>query len=138
MSSLKDSELLLEQVEQLKKDVYFSYVLKLNHRYIFKDLYTIFERVNYININANQYLKEVGELYKKIDVDNVELTREDMDDIEQVKRTKDISLKELEFFIKNTDSFFPKKETSNYKFLKYLKFGMLGVMAIVVGAEVVL
>ncbi len=124
---------LLKDINVLKKDVYFSYVLKLNHRYVFKDLYSTFERINYINTNVNQYHSEIEDLYKKIDSKNVEFSNDDVLELKQVRRTKEISLSELESFLKQSGDFLSNKREGIDKYLKYYKIAVpVVVMALLV------
>jgi len=115
---------LIKDIVVLKKDVYFSYVLKLNHRYVFKDLYSTFERINYINTNVKQYSNEIEELYRKIDSKNIEFSNEDVLELKQVRRTKEISLSELETFLKRSRNFISENKIEKDETMKYFKIIM--------------
>jgi len=121
MKKEQTQEQLVGQIDDLKKDVYFSYVLKLNHRYIFKDLYSTIERINYINTNVNQYYAELESLNMEIDSDNIEFSNSDIEELNKVKRTKEVSMKELELFIKKSKDFLGSYEIKKDELMKSVR-----------------
>ena len=122
----KEEKRLLNEVSMLKKDVYFSYLINLNNRYIYQEMYEKIERLYYVKNILNKYNVEIDDLDKKTNINKVHFTKEELEELEEVKRTKEISIKSLSARVKRKKNLIRQIAYENIisKKYKYITIGL--------------
>lgn len=87
---------IIEDISKLKKDVYFSYVSKINLRYIYKDIYTVMERYFIVKNQLRKDYKELNDLMKLINTKEIKLDTDEQEELRKIKKTKEIAISGLE------------------------------------------
>lgn len=127
-----DNEKILEDVKKLKKDVYFSYISKMNLRYLYTDIFTIIERFYLIYNQLHKDNIELEKVLNNINTKEINLNKKELEDIEKKEKTNKITLDKIKFYYKNFNFDNKIKLKNNNLFIKKEKQILVGLLSLLI------